>query len=115
MNIVENDEMLARKIELLLEMQSKRLMTEILSMKDQINSLTSEVAELKKAAVRGRFNAAPSQVVQPAQSNVQPAEQMHAPQQAAQATTPPRQGAVDRNGVSPSDVAIDKIFYFGQK
>jgi hypothetical protein len=113
MNIVENDEMLARKIEVLLEMQSKRMMTELLGMKEQIVTLTNEVTELKKAAARGRMNAAPSQVVQPAaqvaaSSHAQAAAPVaHAPQQAAE--------PIDRNGIAPADVAIDKIFYFGQK
>ncbi len=90
-----NGYLMEKKFELMLESLGKKLMSEISSLRETVNSLQSEAAELK----RGHAQAPVQSVLQTSNT--------HAKQE-----TPlkPRYG--DYN---PEDVAVEKMFYFGNK
>ena len=86
--------LIEKKFEVMLESLGKKLMSEISSLKETINSLQSEVSELKRGHVQ-----APVQSVLQTQS---------APR--AEAPLKPRYG-----DYKPEDVAVEKMFYFGNR
>jgi hypothetical protein len=102
--MLQQDDLLTQKIELILEMNGKKLLTEIGKLREELSGLKEEVAGLKKATRFGAGAPEPPQQQWPQQAP---------PQQAA----PERRldKPIDRNGVAPADVSIEKIFYFGNK
>ena len=133
--MLQQDDLITQKIELILEMNGKKLLTEIGKLKDEISGLKEEVAGLKKAQ---RFGAgAPEPPSQAAYREAPPQQQWQQapPQQQWQQAPPPQQWQqapppqsypqqepqrrqdhpIDRNGVAPADVSIEKMFYFGNK
>ena len=89
-----NSYLIEKKFEVMLESLGKRLMSEISSIKETVNSLQSEVTELK----RGHAQASAQTVLQtPSVHKVE---------------TPLRPRYGDYN---PEDVAVEKMFYFGNK
>lgn len=108
---LENDEMLARKIEIMLEMQGKKLLAELQGVREEVAALREEMAALKELANKAAF--APAARAPASQADPQPATQAPPPEKAA--SSKPKQEAIDRNGIAPADVSIEKIFYCGQK
>jgi len=91
-----NSYLIEKKFEVMLESLGKKLVSEISSIKETINSLQSEIGELKRSHAQ-----APAQNV-PQSPVIQ-----------AKAESPslrPRYG--DYN---PQDVAVEKMFYFGNR
>ena len=116
-----------KRIELMLEMATKKLQQEIQGLKDQVSSLNSELGSLKSQISRLQFQPPQPKLVQKTlgeQSNL-PKKQVEIvdcrPEEerkeefksgAAKNSEPirPRYGDYE-----PKDVAIDKFFYFGRK
>ncbi len=86
--------LLEKKFEVMLESLGKKLMSEISSLRETVNSLQSELGELKRGHVQA-----------PVQSVLQTPSA-----QRAEAPLKPRYG--DYN---PEDVAVEKMFYFGNR
>ena len=122
-----------KRFELMIDMATKKLQQEILSLKDQVTSLHSEVGSLKSQISRAQFQPQQHHVVQSTLSDspqaVEPSvkpnkdvkiidcrpenerkEQFQSG--AAKNAEPirPRYGDYE-----PKDVSIDKFFYFGRK
>jgi len=98
--MLQQDDLLMQKIELTLDMQNKKVLAELAKVREEVSLLREEVVALKKA----RPAAAPSPATQPASQP--PTEKTP-----SDATDKP----IDRNGVAPSEVSIEKMFYFGNK
>ncbi len=126
--MLQQEELYTQKVELLLEMHSKKMLGELAGLKQQLAGLQDELSALKRAQ-RQAPAAAPvsytpaisvptaeaAQAYAAAQANPAQAPQAAPPQNAAQAEGSPSSRPIDRNGIAPQDVSIEKIFYFGQK
>lgn len=99
---VQTDELLTRKLELMLEMNAKRLIAEMQGMKEQLSSLQKEITLLRKQVNRP---VAAQQVQQPASQ--QPALNM-------QPSAPTQPKAENKNNL-PSELSIESVFYCGKK
>ena len=121
-----------KRFELMIDMATKKLQQEILSLKDQVTSLHSEMGSLKSQVSRAQFQPQQHHVVQSTLSEPQSAAPTVAPNKdvkiidcrpenerkeefqsgAAKNAEPirPRYGDYE-----PKDVSIDKFFYFGRK
>ncbi len=125
--MLQQDDLLTQKIELLLEMNSKKLLVEIGKLHQEVADVRDEVAALKKqqrsepapqpqqwqqqAPPRQEYEEQRSRAPEPPQG-WQPRndERSEAPQEQR-----PQSKPIDRNGVAPADVNIEKMFYFGNK
>lgn len=109
------DQLAFKQVEVLLDIHSKRIIKEIIALKEELSRTKEELRrELKEVRRQQDLPVSPqaqSQFSAPAAPAVS-AEQKFQPQhhQPAAASAP-----IDRNGVAPSDVAIEKIFYVGNK
>jgi hypothetical protein len=119
--MLQQDDLLTQKIELILEMNGKKLLTELGKLREELSGLKEEVAGLKKAT---RFGSGATEPQQPYPQQAPPQQWPQAPpQQQWPQQAPPQQTAperrldkpIDRNGVAPADVSIEKMFYFGNK
>jgi|GEM_PF-2497905 len=121
------DDLLTQKVELLLEMNSKKVLAELTKLHQEIADVKSEIAELKKQ----RPSAAPapsytqpmgppprqeerSRAPEPPQ-NWQPRQEPQEPQTQQEPPQRDQNKPIDRNKVAPADVDIQNIFYFGNK
>ncbi|MBR9693413.1 hypothetical protein GOV07_05845, partial [Candidatus Woesearchaeota archaeon] len=86
------------KIEVLLEMQNKKLLGELEGIKQELQDLKDQVSSIKRMQASAPAAAPQSEV--PATEPAPPA---------------PESKPIDRNNVAPSDVSIEKVFYFGTK
>lgn len=108
-------ELLTQKIELILEMNGKKMLNEMQQLRTQVSELQSQLEQLKKAGVARQMPMQQSQA-----SESQPVER-HVPvsQQPEQPAQPPTQQRatqpIDRNNIAPADVSIEKIFYSGTR
>jgi len=104
--MLQQEELYTQKVELLLEMHSKKMLGELAGLKEELRNLSDQLAGLKRAQRAAPIAAPPAAVAV-------------ATAQETQAATPPVAAAdaqpIDRNGIAPQDVSIEKIFYFGQK
>ena len=101
------------RIEVLLDMQTKKLQAELSAIREELSRVKEELAK-KQDAPAPRVEAPVQQVAPPvaepaAAPQFQPTPTA-APQQAAAA---PAEQPIDRNGVAPEEVSIEKIFYVG--
>ena len=132
------DELAMKQVEVLLEMHTKRLHTELKLLHEELSrvqeELRKEIREVRKqdppVSPQGQFGytpapqQAPQQWGPPQQQWQQPPQQWGPPQQqwqqpAPQANKwapppekPPVTVPIDRNNVAPSEVSIDKFFNF---
>lgn len=113
---MSGDEMLTRKIELILEMNSKKLMSEVLQLRSELTSVKSMLEIVQKQRNEPQQV---SRVAQPTQEIAQPTAPVshESPTPHVQPHAPPRvaEKPIDRNKVAPSSVSIEKIFYYGNK
>ena len=89
---------------------------------DEIKNLKGQVNRLEKELNDARLNQSPPRkiVEEKPVDNPAPIPQANKPiEKPVQKTIPEQEkkfkSPIDRNGVAPSDVAIDKFFYFGDK
>ena len=110
------DELPQQQIEVMLEIHSKRILKEIAAVKEELLGKIAAVEEAVKKIryeapkpepqqVSGQFDAASVPQKKPAEGPV-----AHAVQSTTATGEP-----VDRNGVAPESVSIEKIFYVGNK
>lgn len=100
------DMLTQQKIEIVVDMATKGMQSEIASLKQNIEGFQSEIAALRNelAGLRSQsFRPAPEQR-EPQQTLVQETRQKAAIDE-----------PIDRNGVAPSTVSIEKMFYCGNK
>ena len=91
-----NSYLAEKKFEVMLDNASKKLMTEVLKIKESLSSLQEEVKELRRGSAQA-----------PATASFPHAERNYS---ASSESARPRQ-----NDINPKDVAVEKIFYFGNK
>lgn len=123
--MLQQEELGTRRIELLLDMQMKKMLAEIGGMREELQQLRSEVSQLKRSGGYSAPPQAPPQQYAAAAMAAAPSTQAVAYEQHAQpqAAQPPEQRQerrpndkpIDRNGIAPSQVSIEKIFYCGQR
>ena len=101
---MDQGELYTQKIEVLLEMQNKKLLGELEGIKNELQELKDQVAAIKRMQ-------ASAPAVPPPQTP--PSQATPASEPAAQPA--PESKPIDRNNVAPDAVSIEKIFYFGQK
>ena len=85
-----------KKFEVMLDNASKKLMAEVIKMKESLSSLQEDVKELKRSSAQ-----APATVSFPHSGSNS---------SASSESVRPRQ-----NDINPKDVAVEKMFYFGNK
>jgi len=108
---MSESEKLARK----LNFRIKSTEDEINNLKAMIEGLREEIKELKtikKEQIQKEFNSKPENQ-KPVLSRREEARREII--EDVEDNTPRLTKPIDRNNVAPADVAIDKIFYFGQK
>lgn len=91
-----NSYLIEKKFEVMLDNASKKLMAEVLKIKESLTSLQEDVNELR----RGSTQAPATVSFSHAGSN----------SSASSESARPRQ-----NDINPKDVAVEKMFYFGNK
>lgn len=118
---MDQGELYTQKIEVLLDMQNKKLLAELEGIKKELQDLKDQVAAIKRASAAPAPPPTPPPQPPSAQS---PPPQAAAPEQAAPAepaaepapqAEPASDKPIDRNNVAPGDVSIEKMFYYGQK
>ena len=98
------DELIVKQVEVLLEMQTKRLQSEIASLQNELSRVRTDLRGLREVRREDRPASPPKPVEEPTAKPVTgPAEFQPSP----------TGGPIDRNGVAPEDVSIEKIFYSG--
>ncbi len=113
-NLPEKDENMDNEIRLL-QAAVKRNDERITQIISKMNEMIKEFNELKEAqkALSQRSSQLQAPVQKPAG---QPQTTFTTQQQApAQTAVPPASKPIDRNGIAPSDISIDKYFYCGKK
>ncbi len=90
-----NSYLMEKKFEVMLDNASKKLMAEVLKIKESLSSLQEEVKELRRGSAQ-----APATVSFP---------------QAERNYSASSESARPRNDINPKDVAVEKMFYFGNK
>ena len=89
-----NSYLIEKKFEVMLDNASKKLMAEVLKIKESLSSLQEEVKELRRGSAQAPATASFS----------------HNSPSASSESARPRQ-----NDIDPKDVAVEKMFYFGNK
>lgn len=97
-----------QKIQIVVDMATKELKQELASLKGrvecfqgEISSLRSQLQDAKSSDFSGAVQTEPQQTLVREEPAQQPKQQETKP--------------IDRNGVAPSDVSIEKMFYCGNK
>ena len=120
------DNFTQKRFELMIEMATKKLQQEMLSLKEHINSLNSEIGSLKSQVNRLQFqpqNAAPRNNDKADESVQKKTVEIVDCRPEGERKQEFRSGA-ERNAepvrprygdYEPKDVSIDKFFYFGRK
>lgn len=98
-----NEALLERKYNLILEMNNKKFENAITTLQNNVNELTQEITRLK-AELRNITTKNTPEIVVKKEEPVQKSEE---PQQKE---THPRQGSF-----APGDISIEKMFYYGHK
>ena len=123
------DEMTFQRIEVLLDMQAKKINAEIKKLREELSQAKEELrkeiharqdAFQQAGPVRTQMWADAPQMQEPqpvpryAQQETPryPQEQGYGQQQREKA---PETRPIDRNGVAPSEVSVEKFFYMGNK
>ena len=91
-----NSYLVEKKFEVMLDNASKKLMAEVLKIKESLTSLQEDVNQLR----RGSSQAAATLSFPQAERNYSASSESARPRQ---------------NEINPKDVAIEKMFYFGNK
>lgn len=89
-----------QKIQVMIDMATQNLRSEVRQLKDQISSMQSELGDVRRKAL------STARVVQTPEEPVR---------QTTFTEREPVATAIDRNGVAPSEVSIEKMFYCGNK
>ena len=110
---LDNTYMLEKKFEIMLGTATKKVLIEILALKESIASLQSEISDIKRARIQSA-PASSSAHVSPYSSaaNVPSHDASHASLNAHPSATVARPRFGD---YKPEDVSVDKFFYFGKK
>ena len=117
-----HNELEIQKIEVLLDMQAKKLQAEIVSLKDELSrvkeDLRKEIKAVRQDPTHQRVGEQHIQMYSDVPQRSQPAP--HQPVYASgngQQPEAPRAAdkPIDRNGVAPADVSVEKIFYMGNR
>ena len=103
------DALVQQKVQLMIELATKKLQTDIQELKTQIAGFQSDIANLRTQMHSGPTRQATS-VNQGVVSESPATSMQQIPNQEAPITK-----AIDRNGVPPSEVSIEKMFYFGNR
>jgi len=98
---MQQDYMMQKKMEILLDMNNKKFAAEIIKLNSTVTRLETELNDLKRKVNTGSQQRTASGPVQ---------TQLAEDTQQRDNTKP-----IDRNGVSPSDVSIEKFFNFGRR
>ena len=141
------DEMTFQRIEVLLDMQAKKINAELIKLREELSQvkedLRKEIHNIKQdsfqqaGSVRTQMwaDAPPAQEPQPVPRYAQQQEaprytQQEVPRYAQEEQRyaqpgyggqqrmqekPPENKPIDRNGVAPSEVSVEKFFYMGNK
>ena len=95
-----------KQVETMLEINNKKLVSEISALKDSVSKLSQEISDLKKMRVS---QPAPEPRHEPRQETL---KQEPVNEQRATSSESLRPGYGDYN---PEDVSVTKMFYFGNK
>ncbi|MBS3130831.1 hypothetical protein J4212_00205 [Candidatus Woesearchaeota archaeon] len=117
-----SDYMLDKKLEIMFDMNNKKLYAEITELKKAVIGLSEEVASLKKAQAQSRHSASAPSYEEPIRHQPEPvhqAPQIHAVQnhnsQSGETRSDDGRTRARTGDYNPDDVSIDKFFYFGNK
>jgi len=121
---MDQAELYVQKVELLLELHSKKFLAELAAIKTGLGEIKDTLAALQRAPPPPH-PAAPGAAAPPPEAATAQAPAAATPGAAAPNAPPPKappadapaqapQRPIDRNNVAPADV-IEKIFYFGKK
>ncbi len=138
--MLQQEDLLIQKLELVLEMNGKKTLAEFAKLREELAQLRDEIGSLKKQRAQ-EPRPEPQQYVQQASQPHYP-QQYPSPygqqeQSFSRGAPEPPQGwqprgggqptqqyaepsapatrPIDRNGVAPSEVSIEKFFYYGNK
>lgn len=121
--IAENNTLLEKRYQMILEMNTKKFEQEIYSLKEQISTLSSQIMGLRAEMMRISSQTKPAEVKVESQNNQKEESNQETQTQSEktennnannsnseQKKEHPRQGAF-----TSQDVPIEKFFYFGRK
>lgn len=101
-----NDYMLQKKIELMIDMNSKKLMNEIANINNAIAKLNEQIETIKK-----NIHDKPTVKIEPIQQIEKPQVEMPHSQQGSS----PAAYSVRTGNFKPEDVSVEKFFNFGKR
>ena len=105
-----DDYLIEKKIEILMDMQSKKVANELNSIKEAINNLSKEISEIKKHVSENRQPARQEQIrkFESSSESVQEQPKTERSQEKVITQSQNRYGEYQ-----PKDVSIEKFFYSG--
>ena len=95
-----------QKIQVMIDLATKNLKNEIESLHSKIAGLQEELGNVRQKAMTAGTRVAP----EPVKETQEPQKKL-----AVQNESEPSKDPIDRNGIAPADVAIENIFYCGNK
>lgn len=101
-----------QKIKVMIELATQQFRSEIDSLKNKIKGFETEISSLRGQLMQARsFQQSTTQQDPVYEERQEPQKRFQTqPQEKEPARSP-----IDRNGVAPADVSIEKMFYFGNK
>lgn len=110
-----SDFLLQKKIELMLEMNNKKIAEELQNLRAEIENLQSQIQkfriELQESAVKSVSSSQETSETQaPVAEKQEELQKLNPPSEPKSQDSHPRQGKY-----TPEDVSIEKMFYFGNK
>lgn len=98
-----------QKIQVMIDLATKQLRNELDTMKSKLGVFEDEIARLRSQALAAKNR--PSQPVPQQEPQAPPQQQLKQASEEKDSS----QNPIDRNGIAPADVAIEKMFYCGNK
>lgn len=99
-----------QKIKVMIDMATQNFKNDIDSLKSQIKGFETEISSLRSQLMQARSQQTASVMQEPMQERAEPQRRLQPTQERE-----PSKEAIDRNGVAPADVSIEKMFYCGNK
>ncbi|RJQ15715.1 hypothetical protein C4573_06200 [Candidatus Woesearchaeota archaeon] len=109
------DALIQQKVQVMIELATKKLQGDINALQTELQTVKNDLANVHSQVKKG-MHAEIAREASYSQQQFQPQQQ-----QVVKNTyyntedRPPLDKPIDRNGVAPADVSIEKFFYFGGK
>ncbi len=101
-----------QKIQVMINLATQKFKSEIDELRGKVKQFETEISSLRNQLVSARQQSQNNPIHQ---ANNEPQTRLSLGQQSSAIENEPAKQPIDRNGVAPADVSIEKMFYFGNK